>query len=115
MVHFNKAMIDLIREIRRRVDSEAKPSIKLANPYIFDELIEIYADNDDAVLKALIKELVLHAGEPWFSRLSAPETPVEAEDSRVYRGQATAEQASPASEKKSGQKTIVYRGQVMLV
>lgn len=41
-VKYDRAMIALLREIRRHVASEVKPSIKLANPDLLYELRDIY-------------------------------------------------------------------------
>ena len=45
-------MIELVYEIRRRVPSELKPGVKLANPELFDELRDFYFKRADAVAKA---------------------------------------------------------------
>ena len=68
-MNFTKQMIDLVKEIRRRASSEAKPGIKLANPELLEELIPVYQLSTDTVTKALIKELFFVAGEDWPQRL----------------------------------------------
>ncbi|MBU2862719.1 hypothetical protein QWZ13_08540 [Reinekea marina] len=79
---YSKAIIDLIRETRRRVSSEKKPSIKLANPEVFDELNEIYHHTSDAILKALVKELFHLMGGDWPEKLK----PTVQSSGRFYRG-----------------------------
>ncbi len=64
-MQYSKAMIDLVKEARRRVPSSNKPAIKLANPNVFQELNAIRQASRDIVLKAIIKELFFLAGEPW--------------------------------------------------
>lgn len=71
-MNFTKQMIDLVKEIRRRASSEAKPGIKLANPDLLEELIPVYQLSTDAVTRALIKELFFVAGEGWPQRLQMP-------------------------------------------
>jgi len=89
-MNFSKAMIDLISEARRRAPSEDKPSIKLANPHILNELHTLYHNSQDEVIKAIIKEAFLLAGDPWPEKLLQKE-PSEQPDikyaTRVYRGQ----------------------------
>jgi hypothetical protein len=82
-------MIDLTMEIRRRVTSELKPSVKLANPEMFFELAAYYAKTPDVVCKALIKELFSLAGDNWPDRLDAAK-PTETQakpQTKIYRGQ----------------------------
>lgn len=57
-MRFNKHMIDLVREIRRRVPSHQKPSIKLANPELIDELNLAFEQSKDTICKLLIREFV---------------------------------------------------------
>lgn len=95
-MHLNKVMIDLISEIRRRAPSEVKPAIKLANPDVLQEIFEVYKDSKDNILKALIRETFLEAGEPWISKAHRIDHPEEYEEekeetvhyiTKVYRGQ----------------------------
>lgn len=120
-MNFTKSMIDLVREIRRRASSTEKPNIKLANPDLFSDLIPWYQSTNDAVVKALIKELFSLAGDSWPERL---EIPVgfndHSEDSidvryvtKVYRGQTQLVEVGikEVSEEPSVQR--MYRGQVV--
>ncbi|MBB6521939.1 hypothetical protein [Pseudoteredinibacter isoporae] len=104
-MRFNKHMIDLLREIRRRVPSHQKPSIKLANPELIDELYIAYEQSRDSICQLLIREFIEQnrsLGEPLREdrntrHVTIPQlsgaTKVEPENQkaerpkRVYRGQ----------------------------
>lgn len=110
-MNFNKPMIDLIQEIRRRVPSEAKPGVKLANPELFDELIKLYHASKDNVMRALTRELMIMAGDDWINRLDNPSTPSEKYTVHTYRGQTKLiPKASPETTPKKATKRY-YRGQ----
>lgn len=93
-MQYTRPMIDLVYEIRRRVDANVKPSVKLANPEILNELATYYLQTKDTISKALIKELLNQAGEEWLSLL----TPQALQDHEANK-----------------QVVKVYRGQTMLV
>jgi hypothetical protein len=83
-------MIDLVYEIRRRVDSTMKPSVKMANPELLSELANYHLSARDTVCKTLIKELLFLAGGSWAQLLNSPqgEAPKPAKQLvKVYRGQ----------------------------
>lgn len=90
-MQYTKPMIDLVYEIRRRVDSALKPSVKMANPEMLNELAEHYFHTKDTVAKALIKELLFMAGPQWHQLIEPTKTeePVEIPKQvvKVYRGQ----------------------------
>jgi len=113
-MNFTKSMIDLAKEIRRRADSKDKPSVKMANPDLFVELKKIYKNTNDAVMKALIKEICQLAGEPWSSYLS-DSTDHKQAPTKTYRGQSSS--IDIPDQKKDKNKTAVskkiYRGQVV--
>ncbi|HEY7774542.1 MAG TPA: hypothetical protein VIC26_15260 [Marinagarivorans sp.] len=120
-MQFTKPMIELVYEIRRVVDAELKPAVKLANPELFTELQSYYHESAGAVAKAIIKELFHLAGEPWPSRLEDANAPAARQTVRVYRGQIHAEDqartqdpSEKAAEKALQRKKRVYRGQVIL-
>ncbi len=116
-MNFNKAMIDLVHEVRRRVPSELKPAIKLANPDLFSELATHYKSGSDAVTRALIKELFNLAGDHWPKRLTDEDTPSQRLVSHVYRGQVqhVPTTAHPSQTVKTSTKSSkrIYRGQVV--
>ncbi len=124
-VNFNKPMIDLVREIRRRVPAQAKPGIKLANPELLDELLPVYRSSSDTVTRTLIKELYSLAGDEWSQRLTAPDTDPQGATgdaqpgdgkryvTQVYRGQTRLVEVAPAEQPEPVETKRVYRGQVV--
>ena len=90
-MQYTRPMIDLVYEIRRRVDTGLKPGIKLANPDMLKELADYYLQTRDTVSKVLIKELLTQAGDEWLELIS----PTKSSDTpsinrplvKVYRGQ----------------------------
>ena len=104
-MQYTKPMIDLVYEIRRRVDPDMKPSVKMANPEMLKELAVYHNRTRDTVTKTLIKELLHLAGDDWRQLVE----PVKAETPKadempkqvvkVYRGQTTLTEAPhPAEE-----------------
>ncbi|GLQ32259.1 hypothetical protein [Litoribrevibacter albus] len=115
-MNFTKPMIDLVQEIRRRVPSVHKPSIKLANPELLNELIPIYKESSDAVLQALLKELFFKAGDEWLAKLEAGDISDEKLVTKIYRGQVQLVSAKDASSKVASvaeKPRKVYRGRVV--
>ncbi len=113
-MQFTKPMIDLVYAIRRASPSDLKPSIKLTNPDLFDELKVLYYNAASTVTKALIKELFHLAGPNWESLLRAQESDLPPQNVKVYRGLTMFEDRPENSEKKSANlKKRVYRGQVV--
>lgn len=91
-MQYTKPMIDLVYEIRRRVEPDMKPGVKMANPELLRELADYYHTAKDTITKTLIKELLLLAGAEWHALLHPTSTdPSPTEPSRqvvkVYRGQ----------------------------
>ena len=129
-INFDRAMIELVREIRRRVPSDIKPGIKLANPDILNELTDVYFSTQDVILKTLIKELFERAGEPWPTRLLKEEATPQYQ-AKVYRGntqltETPRSEAKPsdtkennsanpeeATSQKPNKRTRIYRGRVI--
>lgn len=114
LMHYSKPMIDLVLEIRRRVRSQSKPGIKLANPDLLSELIEIYADSRDTVLRTLIKELLTLADGDWLHHLEAPVGETPKTTVKVYRGQVSLEEKEsspePGSKSEASKTPRYYRG-----
>lgn len=110
---YNKAMIELVYEIRRRVGPEDKPDIKLANPDLLITLVIYYQHCNDAILKALIKELMMYAGEKWVERLqNVFNTKTPKQEVNVYRGSVSIKEAStPEPQQKTVKPGLIYRGQ----
>ncbi len=116
-MQYSKPMIDLVMEVRRRVPSAMKPGIKLANPDVLNELADYYPNSKDTVTRALIKELMQLAGDPWQARLQKPETPEPRGQLKVYRGRASLTEKAPGSAQQPAperpQPVRMYRGQVV--
>lgn len=117
-MQFSRPMIELVFEIRRRVDSEMKPGVKLANPQMMQELAELYQRGADVIIKALIKELFTLAGEDWQDILEHPEIQVQKQSMKMYRGQAAlTDQPAPeelVEEVRQPTKPVrIYRGQII--
>lgn len=114
-MQYTKPMVDLVYEIRRRVDATMKPSVKMANPDVLKELAIYHQHTNDTITKALIKELLFMAGAEWAAMLLAP---VESEETKeapprqvvkVYRGQ-TILQAAQDSTLEEEKPVRMYRG-----
>ena len=116
---YSKAMIDLVKEARRRVPNDDKPAIKLANPDVFQELNVIRETSNDVILKAVIKELFSLAGEPWSQLVEQKErsTHSSVEGScavKSYRGVTQLLEKKPVSEvDRVKSKQRIYRGQLV--
>ncbi|WP_370980376.1 hypothetical protein [Agaribacterium sp. ZY112] len=112
-MNFSKQMIDLVKEIRRRSSSDIKPSIKLANPDLMPELVKMYQESNDAVSKALIKELCHLSGEGWSDALSKPKQEEKRLKTNVYRGQTSVTEVKPQNQESPKKTKQVYRGRVV--
>lgn len=109
-MQYTKPMIDLVYEIRRRVDAAMKPSVKMANPDVLKELAEYHQHTKDNITKTLIKELLFLAGPTWVILLDPTKNNTEKSTDhpkqvvKVYRGQTTlvdsphTEPTNPATE-----------------
>ena len=117
-VVYSNAMIELVYEIRRRIESDLKPSIKLANPDLLMELVHYFPKCKSAVSKALIKELMELAGSDWKSRLYLPEEhePIS-HIAKMYRGVTSVEsmptKPTPAKVASPSTPKMIYRGRVV--
>lgn len=121
-MQYTKAMIDLLKEVRRRAPAEDKPSIKLANPDVMTEVQRLYVKSKDAVLRAIVKELFDLAGAPWDQALKTPAPPPEQDNGnkdgyiiKSYRGVTQLLERAEQSHQSSPEhaKKRVYRGQVI--
>lgn len=113
-MQYTKPMIDLVYEIRRRVDANMKPSVKMANPDVLKELAEYHHHTKDNITKTLIKELLFLAGPTWVALLeptkSSNEKPSDHPKQvvKVYRGQTTLVEAPHhADDNPAGGNTVV--------
>lgn len=68
-MQYSKSMIDLVFQIRKHADPRFKPRIKLSNPDLLDNLIEIYFESHNKVLRADIESLLTLVGSVWRDTL----------------------------------------------
>jgi len=101
-MQYTKPMIDLVYEIRRRVEADIKPSVKMANPGMLKELADYHHQAKDTITKTLIKELLSLAGGQWYQLLE----PVKVEPVKTEMAKAV---------EIPKQVVKVYRGQTILV
>lgn len=122
-MQYTKPMIDLVYEIRRRVDSDMKPSVKMANPDVLTELADYYQTAKDTITKTLIKELLTLAGDEWRQLLEPAEASNEPPKQlvKVYRGQTIlvdapqSDDAENRTESEPEKPVRMYRGQRVIV
>jgi len=113
-VKYDRAMIALLREIRRHVATNVKPSIKLANPDLLYELRDIYRSGDDVVVNALIKEMYFKAGPEWMIQLEEALLEDKNLTLKVYRGSRELIEVAPEQGIKTKKKSKMYRGQPVI-
>lgn len=119
-MQYTKPMIDLVYEIRRRVDANMKPSVKMANPEMLKELAVYHQHTNDTITRTLIKELLHLAGEEWLQLVEPVKT--EAPKAReipkqvvkVYRGQTTLTEAPSPAEDAGGLRSELLVADVSL-
>lgn len=68
-MQYSKFMIDLVYQIRRNVPPETKSTVKLSNPDLLDNLLEVYFDSSNKSLRADIENLMALAGSAWIDTL----------------------------------------------
>jgi len=117
-MQYTRPMIELVFEIRHRVPTDLKPSIKLANPELLDELVEYHGKSRDVICNTLIKELLQLAGPPWDGWLAAEErAKAPRQVTKVYRGQGSLTDSPKETQKKEDSPKTkpkrIYRGQVL--
>lgn len=110
-VKYDRAMIDLLREIRRHVTSDLKLNLKLANPDLLYELRDIYRSHDNAVINALIKELYFKAGPEWMIQLEEVNIEQKNVTLKVYRGHQQLVETAPEQGSSTNKTPKMYRGQ----
>ncbi len=109
-VKYDRAMIDLVREIRRHVHSDLKPSIKLANPDLLYELRDIYRSGNNVIINALIKEMYFKAGPEWMAQLEQEVIEQKEFTVKVYRGHRQLAETAPEQSTSGEKKPKMYRG-----
>ncbi len=100
----------MLREIRRHVGSDVKPSIKLANLDLLYELRDIYRSGDDVVVNAWIKEMYFKAGPDWMSQLEEAIIEEKNLTLKVYRGSRELAEVAPEQGRSTNKKPKMYRG-----
>jgi hypothetical protein len=119
-MQYTKPMIDLVYEIRRRVDADMKPSVKMANPELLKELADYHHHTKDTITKTLIKKLLFMAGDQWPQLLepTTAETPKTAEIPKqmvkVYRGQTILEDAPQMTEASPPEEGTALRKEMLI-
>lgn len=68
-MQYSKFMIDLVYQIRRNVPPHAKPTVKLSNPDLLDNLLDLYFQSNNKGLRADIENLMTLAGSAWTDTL----------------------------------------------
>lgn len=68
-MQYSKFMIDLVYQIRRSVPQKTKPVVKLSNPDLLDNLLELYFESNNKSLRADIENLMTLAGSAWIDTL----------------------------------------------
>lgn len=122
-MHFTQAMISLVQEIRRRAPAASKARIKFTNDNLPVELIPLYQNSHDVIIRTLIKELFELGGDDWHA-WQLDNTDVHAGAggnaqyvTRTYRGQAhrvaVQLQDSEAAQSAKPKAQRIYRGQVV--
>lgn len=119
-MQYTKPMIDLVYEIRRRVDSDMKPSVKMANPEMLNELADYHHRVKDTITKTLIKELLFMAGDQWRQLLEpakadAPKaSDIPKQVVKVYRGQTILVDAPHAAETNHATTNLTLRSDLFI-
>lgn len=110
-MQYNKAMIDLVFQIRRAAPEDIRSQIKLSDPNLLTALPDAYPNFADSQLRNMVLQLLKLAGPSWEAEIQKRERP---ESGRMYRGQATEliQQKLPRPTT-SRPKTIIYRGRVI--
>ncbi|GAB1258755.1 hypothetical protein NBRC116494_32570 [Aurantivibrio plasticivorans] len=115
-MQFTKPMIELVYEIRKRVPSDLKPAVKLANPELIPELIEAYRDSRDTILKTLIRALCEQAGPAWLDALDSPPATHSKLSVHIYRGNVQHKEREASTGDSTAvmeRKRKIYRGRVV--
>lgn len=119
-MQYTKPMIDLVYEIRRRVDADMKPSVKMANPEMLKELADYHHHTKDTITRTLIKELLHLAGDEWHQLVEPAKTEmtntteIPKQVVKVYRGQTTLVDAPHAAEAKHTAEGNALRSELMI-
>ena len=68
MAIFNKAEIDQLRIVRKRIKQEFGRAPTLNAPNLLEDILKLSTESKDAITKSQIRQLMEIAGEPWNNR-----------------------------------------------
>jgi hypothetical protein len=68
MAIFNKAEIDQLRVVRKRITEEFGSAPTLDSPDLLDDILQYSVASQDAITKSQIRQLMEIIGEPWSDR-----------------------------------------------
>lgn len=111
-VQYDRAMIELVREIRKHAPSDLKPAIKLANPDLLHELGSLFRTGGNIVLESLIKALFEKAGDEWTSQLTIHDD--KKYITKIYRGTTQLQLIEDQNAVKAKSRQRIYRGQLVV-
>lgn len=66
---YSKKMLDMMLNIRKALPAEERSAIKLSTPNILDAFVRYYHTTGDGIVRALIVELMIEAGEEWYKKI----------------------------------------------
>lgn len=70
MAIFNKAEIDQLRVVRKRIEKEFGSAPTLDAPNLLEDILQCSTQSKDAITKSQIRQLMEIVGEPWAERYS---------------------------------------------
>ena len=68
MAIFNKAEIDQLRVVRKRIEQEFGSAPALNAPDLLEKILEYSSTSKDAITKSQIRQLMEIVGAPWVER-----------------------------------------------
>ena len=68
MAIFNKAEIDQLRVVRKRIKQEFGRAPTLNAPNLLEDILKLSTESKDAITKSQIRQLMEIVGEPWNNR-----------------------------------------------
>ncbi len=71
LVNIDRYMVNLFFEIKRNLPKNLQKDLKISNPNLGQELIDLYVSLEDAALKRLIEVFLDRAGEDWSKQLKS--------------------------------------------
>jgi len=112
MMTYTKPMIDLVQELRKRLNQELGVKVRISDPDLLTHMCEYYRRSANEATQSLIKELLGMAGKAWLDIVSGP---AKSPTGKMYRGQPVLTDKPPVS-KGGGNSTAkprMYRGQIV--